>query len=119
GGRRPRPFQVNLAGPDLNQLAKYADRMIEELKKQQGIVDLDTTLSLRKPEVQVIVDREAASDLGIPVGVVADSLRILVGGMAVTKFRDQGEQYDVWLRAEESERSSTAGLYDLTVPSPT
>ena len=38
-------------------------------------MDLDTTLSLRKPEVQVILDREAASDLGIPVQIVADSLR--------------------------------------------
>ena len=51
-------------------------------------MDLDTTLSLRKPEVQVIVDREAASDLGIPVGTIADTLRILVGGMPVSKFRD-------------------------------
>ena len=82
-------------------------------------MDLDTTLSLRKPEVQVIVDREAASDLGIPVGVVADTLRILVGGMPVSKFRDGDEQYDVWLRAEPSDRSSTTGLYELTLPSPT
>ena len=70
------------------------------------MVDLDTTLSLRKPEVQVIVDREAASDLGIPVGTIADTLRILVGGLPVSKFRDGDEQYDVWLRAEPGDRST-------------
>ncbi len=124
GGARPQTFQVNLAGPDLKELAKYSDQMIQKLKDLNakdpvpGIVDLDTTLSLRKPEVQVIVDRERASDLGIPVQIVADSLRILVGGMAVTKFRDAGEQYDVWLRARREERSSTQGLTDLTLPSP-
>jgi HAE1 family hydrophobic/amphiphilic exporter-1 len=118
GGRRPQTFQVNLAGPDLNQLSRYADKLIERLKEQPGLVDLDTTLSLRKPEVQVIVDREAASDLGIPVQTVADSLRVLVGGLPVTKFRDGGEQYDVWLRARAEDRSSAAGLYDLTLPSP-
>ncbi len=123
GGARPQTFQVNLAGPDLTQLAKYSDEMIRRLKKRNradgkaGIVDLDTTLSLRKPEVQVIVDREAASDLGIPVQVVANSLRILVGGMPVTKFRDGGEQYDVWLRARPEARSNTKNLSDLTFPS--
>ena len=69
------------------------------MKKTGGMTDLDTTLSLRKPEVQVVVDREAASDLGIPVGTIADTLRILVGGLPVSKFRDGDEQYDVWLRA--------------------
>jgi len=119
GGRRPQTFQVNLAGPDLNQLDRYANELIRRLKEKPGLVDIDTSLSLRKPEVQVIVDREAASDLGIPVVTVADSLRVLVGGLPVTKFRDGDEQYDVWLRARPEERSTTQGLYDLTLPSPT
>ena len=50
--------------------------------------------------MQVVVDREAASDLGISVGTIADSLCILVGGMPISTFRDGGEQYDVWLRAQ-------------------
>ncbi|MFO0907311.1 MAG: efflux RND transporter permease subunit, partial [Isosphaeraceae bacterium] len=118
GGRRPQTFQVNLAGPDLFQLEKYANALVAGLKRKPGLVDLDTSLSLRKPEVQVIVDREAASDLGIPVQTVADSLRILVGGMPVTKFRDGAEQYDVWLRALPEDRSTVQELYDLTLPSP-
>jgi HAE1 family hydrophobic/amphiphilic exporter-1 len=118
GGLRPQTFQVNLSGPDLDQLSKYADLLIARLKEQPGLVDLDTTLSMRKPEVQVIVDREAASDLGIPVGDVADTLRILVGGMPVSKFRDGAEQYDVWLRAEAADRGSLKDLEELSVPSP-
>ena len=119
GGRRPQTFQVNLAGPDLVRLEKYARTLVDKLKEKPGIVDLDTTLSLRKPEVQVVVDREAASDLGIPVQTVADSLRVLVGGMPVTKFRDGADQYDVWLRATSRDRSSMQGIYDLTLPSST
>jgi HAE1 family hydrophobic/amphiphilic exporter-1 len=118
GGRRSQTFQVNLAGPDLNKLAEYADTLTGELKKQQGILDLDTTLSLRKPEVQVLVDREAASDLGVPVGTVADTLRVLVGGLPVSKFRDGDQQYDVWLRAEARDRGTAHDLYQLTLPSP-
>jgi len=119
GGRRPQTFQVNLSGPDLEQLSKYADTLMAKLKEKPGLVDLDTSISLRKPEVQVIVDRERASDLAIPVGTIADTLRVLVGGMPISKFRDGDEQYDVWLRAVASERSSTAELYQLKLPSAT
>ncbi|HEV3162685.1 MAG TPA: efflux RND transporter permease subunit [Isosphaeraceae bacterium] len=118
GGRRPQTFQVNLAGPDIDQLNKYSQQLITELKKQGGLVDLDTSLSLRKPEVQVAIDREAASDLGIPVGSVADTLRILVGGLPITTFKEHDEQYDVWLRAQPSDRASTDDVYGMTIPSP-
>ena len=118
GGRRPQTFQVSLAGPELSQLAAYGDQLIGELKKEGGIVDLDTTLSLRKPEVQVVIDREAASDLGVPVMTIADTLRVLVGGLPVSKFREGDEQYDVWLRAESGKRSTSQDLYQITFPSP-
>ena len=118
GGRRPQIFQVNMAGPSLDKLAEYSARLVDRLRAGGGLADLDTTLALRKPEVQVAVDREAANDLGLPVGTVADTLRILIGGMPVSNFKDGGEQYDVWLRARPADRSTTANLYELTVPSP-
>lgn len=118
-GQRPQLLQVNLSGPDLVGLEKYSKQLMNELKKQGGIEDLDTTLSLRKPEYQVSIDREAASDLGIPIGVIADTLRILVGGMPISKFRDGDEQYDVWLRARRDERSSSEDIYQISLPSPT
>ncbi len=117
GGRRPQIFQMNLTGPDLEKLAEFGDRLRDGLKREGGLTDLDTSLSLRKPEVQVAIDREAASDLGVQVRIIADSLRILVGGLPVTNFRDGGEQYDVWLRARKSERASLDDIYDMTVPS--
>lgn len=118
GGRRPQTFQVNIAGPDIDRLVGYAEQLIGGLKQKPGIVDLDTTVSLRKPEVQVAIDREVASDLGIPVATIADTLRVLVGGMPISKFKEHDEQYDVWLRARPTERASTEGLYGLTIPSP-
>jgi HAE1 family hydrophobic/amphiphilic exporter-1 len=118
GGNRPQTFQLNLGGPDLERLAEYADQLVAGLRKDGRVVDLDTTLSLRKPEVQVVVDREAASDLGVAVGTIADSLRVLVGGLPVTRFRDGDEQYDVWLRADAAARGSVDEIYQLTLPSP-
>jgi hydrophobic/amphiphilic exporter-1 (mainly G- bacteria), HAE1 family len=119
GGARPQIFQVNLAGPDLKKLSGYADQLAAELKKAGGLADIDTTLSLRKPEVQVSIDRERASDFGIPVGTIADSLRILVGGRPVSRFKDGDEQYDVWLRARPADRDSARNVSNLRLPSST
>ena len=115
-GRRQQTFQVNMAGPDLMKLEGYANELKVRLGKLGGIRDLDTTLSLRKPEVQVAIDREAASDLGIPVGTISSTLRILVGGSAISKFKEGDEQYDVWLRARPSDRDSPADIYDIAPP---
>ncbi|HEY1603354.1 MAG TPA: efflux RND transporter permease subunit [Pirellulales bacterium] len=119
GGGRAQIFQVEMHGPELEKLAELSDDLMERMKNAGGMTDVDTTLALRKPELQVVVDREAASDLGISVGMIADSLRILVGGMPVSTFRDQGEQYDVWLRAQAGDRSSVHDLYGLSISSPT
>ncbi len=73
GGRRPQIFQVNLPVPTWIKLAEYGDRLKDGLREEGGLTDLDTTLSLRKPEVRVAIDREAASDLGVPVGTIADT----------------------------------------------
>src|SRR5262245_57615530 len=116
GGRRPQTFQVNLGGPDLNQLEEDGNRLIAELKKEPGLVDVDTTLSLRKPEVQVVVDREAASELGGPLGTIADTLRVLVGGLPASKFREGDQQYDVWLRARSANRATSHDLYQISFP---
>ena len=119
GGRRSQTFQINLAGPELERLAEYSDKLLAALRARGGIDDLDTTLSLRKPEVRVAIDREAASDLGVPVKTIADTLQILVGGLPVTNFKDSGEQYDVWLRAQASDRASVKEVAQMMIPSPT
>lgn len=118
GGRRGQTFQLSLAGPDLRKLAEYSARLKAGLEERGVATDLDTTLSLRKPEVRVSIDREAAADLDLPVSTIGETLRVLVGGLPVSTFKDGGEQYDVWLRAEAEDRASSDALYNLTLASP-
>jgi HAE1 family hydrophobic/amphiphilic exporter-1 len=118
-GQDTRTFQVSLLGPDLDKLEKYSASLTERLRQIPGLSDVDTTLSLRKPELHVAIDRERASDLGIPVQTVATTLNILIGGQPVTRYKEGTEQYDVWLRADRPFRANPQSLETLTVPSPT
>ncbi|MGH8566912.1 MAG: efflux RND transporter permease subunit, partial [Gammaproteobacteria bacterium] len=117
-GQDTRTFQLSLLGPDLDQLAPYADALQQRLSQVPGLVDVDSTLSLRKPELQVSIDRERASDLGIPIQVIATTLNVLVGGLPVSTYKEGTEQYDVWLRAEQQFRDTAQRLDTLTMPSP-
>jgi len=114
-----RIFQMFLQGPDLEQLAAYSETLATELRKIPGLVDVDTTLSLRKPEIQVAIDRDRASDLGIPVQTISSSLNVLVGGQIVSQYQEGSEQYDIWLRADKPYRDNPQILDYLTLPSPT
>jgi len=117
-GQDSRIFQLLLSGPDLVKLNEYSDDLVKQLRKVDGLSDVDTTQSPRKPEVQVAIDRERASDLGIPVQTIANTLNVLVGGQPISRFTDGTEQYDIWLRAAKQFRGNPQTLDLLSVPSP-
>jgi hydrophobic/amphiphilic exporter-1 (mainly G- bacteria), HAE1 family len=114
-----RIFQISLQGPDVKQLAEYAETLRLKLEQLPGLVDIDSTLSMRKPELQVEVDRERAMDLGIPVQMIANTLNVLVGGQIVSSYKEGTEQYDVWLRADKQFRTDSKDLLSLAIPSAT
>src|SRR3954447_14451502 len=111
--------EFTLVGPDLVRLNAYADKLIGRLRQNPGLVDVDTTLALRKPELQVAIDRDRASDLGVNVQTVASTLQVMVGGQVVSDYKDPelGELYDVWLRAGSGDRDNRKVIETLTIPS--
>lgn len=117
GGGLASTVDVNLIGPDLKVLYTYTDMLMERLRKCPELVDVDTTVSARKPELQVSIDRDRAADLGVDAATVSTSLSILVGGEPVSTFKDGDEQYDVWLRARPGQRNTRDAIEYITVPS--
>ncbi len=116
GGFRQTPFNLILRGPDLERLTGYAGTLVQRLAAIPGFVDVDTAQAQRSPELQAIVDRQRAADLGVRMADVASTLRVLVGGEKVGFYREEGEQYDVRLRLAESFRRDASALADVTVP---
>ncbi len=117
GGNRAATFQYDMTGPDLDRLMGYSDKIVAQLRDAPGFVDVSTSLVARKPEARVIIDRRKAADLGLSVADIAGTLRTLVGGEIITKYREGSEQYDVWLRLDKSFRDDAEALGTLTVSS--
>jgi HAE1 family hydrophobic/amphiphilic exporter-1 len=107
------PINLDIRGPDLDELFRISNRFIDEMRKIPGVVDVDSTLTKRSPELQVEIDRQRASDLGVRTGEVALSLRALVGGAKIARFQEGAEQYDVWVRVEQKHRSGSRAITRL------
>ncbi|MCX7718752.1 MAG: efflux RND transporter permease subunit [Candidatus Sumerlaeaceae bacterium] len=117
GADRNADVMFVISGPDIAKLGEYADKMVKELAKVPGAVDVDSSLILGKPQFGVAVDRAKAAELGVSVNDIAQSLRTLVAGTKVSDYNEGGEQYEVHVRADAAVRNDVDALSLVTVPS--
>ena len=104
GGFRVAPLQYSIQGPDLDTLAEYSERFMAEMAKLPGIVDIYSTYDAGKPEANVVIDREKASDLGVQMRDIGQAVHALIGGLKATVFEQGGETSDVRVRYAEPDR---------------
>ncbi|WP_394829242.1 efflux RND transporter permease subunit [Pendulispora albinea] len=109
-------IQYAIVGPDLAKLTAYSQRIMSQLRETPGAVDVSTTLIVGKPELRLAVDRDRAANLGVNVSDVASTLQLLVAGLKVSTYSENGEDYDIRARAEREYRVDEKGLL-ITVPS--
>ncbi|QJR10639.1 Multidrug resistance protein MexB [Usitatibacter rugosus] len=111
---RPVEFVVMSQAP-FEVLQKYVDAIILEASKTPGLQNLDSDLRLDKPELKVSVNREKISDVGASVDAVGRTLETMLGGRQVTRFKKDGEQYDVIVQVADADRRSPTGISDIYV----
>ncbi|MBT2326036.1 efflux RND transporter permease subunit [Variovorax paradoxus] len=107
-------IEFSLQGPDLQELERLTQRVMEAIRPIPGLVDLDSSQKPNKPTVSVVMRRDAASDLGLGVAPVANALRTLVAGTTVGNWRAPDDQtYDVNVRLAPEVRNAPADLARL------
>jgi multidrug efflux pump len=90
-------------------------RILDEVAKNPGFTNVDTDLKLNKPELSVIVNRDKAMDTGVQIETVGRTLETMLGGRQVTRFKRDGEQYDVIVQVADSNRASPSDISDIFV----
>jgi HAE1 family hydrophobic/amphiphilic exporter-1 len=117
GGGSTNRLWLLIQGPEIEQLQVYSTELIAKIRTIPGLVDADTNFEPTQQELRVNIDRVRAADLGVAIDSLASSLRVLVGGEEVSKFKDGDDQFVVKLRLDEQFRNNPAGMGELLVPS--
>ena len=117
GGMSAASVQYMIGGRDIDKLEQYAKAIMKDLRQVPGAVDVDSSLSAGKPQYGIRIDRPKAAELDVSVADIANTLRLLVAGDKVSDYTDQGEQYEVHVRAFADVRNRIDELKMITVPS--
>ena len=117
GSGRPVEFVIQ-SGGTYEELQSFVDKMLERAREYPGLESLDTDLKLNTPEFRIEIDRAKVADLGLEVSVVGRTLETLLGGRQVTRFEQNGEQYDVWVQLAAEDRATPEALQTIFLRNP-
>lgn len=97
------------------ELNEQINQLMAEVRKNPQILATRTDLKLNSPELRLQVDRDKAADLGVNVTVIGRTIETMMGGRDVTRFKMDGEQYDVIVKIEDDLRATPEDLNRIHV----
>jgi len=109
------PVEYVLQADSYEELNKAVNIMMGEASKLGYLINLDTDLRLNKPQLDIKIDRERASDLGLSVTDIGSTLETFLGGRVVTDFKRGTKQYDVILQMKPESRSTPDAIQNIYI----
>jgi hydrophobe/amphiphile efflux-1 (HAE1) family protein len=118
GGETFFPIRALILGPDFDRVAVISKDAAARIRKVPGLLDVDTSVSLNSPEMEVSIDRHRASDLGVRAADVGNAVRLMIAGEdQISTYKEGDEQYDVTLQLLPEQQKNPEVLSRLMIPS--
>ena len=111
------PINIEIEGDDYAELIHTAERMRDYINTRSisGIDELKIDVNRDKPGMQVIVDRKKAGELGVSTGQVGQQLRASIFGNKAGIYKENGEDYDIYVRFNKEDRYNTSALFNQNI----
>ena len=116
GGIAGQPIILNLVGSEQKQVQEYAAKLVKFMQADKRIKDVESDARDGKPEFSIKLRPESANTYGINSKTMGVELRGQVEGFTPAKFREDGKEYDVRVRLEESQRNLKDNYAKVLVP---
>jgi hydrophobic/amphiphilic exporter-1 (mainly G- bacteria), HAE1 family len=118
GGEMYFPVRALILGPDFLKAAELSKQVSERMRAIPGLLDVEASVSLNSPELQVKIDRQRASDLGVRASDVAGAVRLMISGEdQISTYKEGDEQYDVTMQLLPEQQRDREVLERLMIPS--
>lgn len=110
-------YQYALVDPDMNELNKWSDKLVAQLKKLPDLEDVATDQQTGARAIRLNIDRVTASRLGIAPATIDNTLYDAFGQRQISTLYTQVNQYHVVLQAGPQWQRSPTSLNDIYLPS--
>jgi multidrug efflux pump len=111
------PINIELEGKDYAKLIVTAEKMKDFINTRsiQGIDQLKIDVNKSKPSLQVEIDREKAGELGVNASQVGQQLRNSIFGSKAGVYKEDGDDYDIYIRFNEENKYNKNALFDQKI----
>ncbi|EZI24539.1 MULTISPECIES: MdtB/MuxB family multidrug efflux RND transporter permease subunit [Pseudomonas] len=108
-------YQFSMSSPDAELLALWSDKLVHALSQMPELTDVASDLQDKGLQVYLVIDRDAASRLGVSVSNITDALYDAFGQRQISTIYTQASQYRVVLQAQSGETLGPAALNQIHV----
>ncbi|MFZ4963314.1 MdtB/MuxB family multidrug efflux RND transporter permease subunit [Pseudomonas sp. Mn2068] len=108
-------YQFSMSSPDAELLAEWSGKLVEALAQRPELTDVASDLQDKGLQVYLVIDRDAASRLGVSVADITDALYDGFGQRQISTIYTQASQYRVVLQAQAGEKIGPAALDQIHV----
>ncbi len=113
-----RPIQIFVMGPEIKELDRISQDVVAKLKAIKGTVDVESSYKPTSPTLDITVNRELASDLGVSMSSVVAATRAMIAGDDAGQWEGpDGENHQILVRLPKNERTSISDLDKIYLPS--
>ena len=108
-------YQFSLSSPDAELLSTWSQKLVSALANQPELKDVASDLQDKGLQVYLVIDRDAASRLGVSVANITDALYDAFGQRQISTIYTQASQYRVVLQAQDGEKIGPQALDQIHV----
>jgi HAE1 family hydrophobic/amphiphilic exporter-1 len=108
-------ISIEVFGFDIEKTNMLARKIADSLETIDGAKDINISRKKEKPELQVELDQEKLAIHNLTTAMVASTLRNSVHGMTSSKFREDGDEYDIIVRFPEENRNSITDIENIAI----
>jgi len=112
-----KPVQMVLLGKSYEELERWQQIIMRELRKNKNLAAIESDYSRNKPEIKLTINKKKATDLGVSTQSIGKTVEMLYGGKTVTKYNQLGKEYPIILQADIKNRKNNDSLGKIFVRS--
>ncbi|MBU4268779.1 MAG: efflux RND transporter permease subunit [Acidobacteria bacterium] len=115
GGGDEERVQVEIRGFNLETSAALAQQVKKIVEGVRGVSDVRLSRDMGKPEELLVIDRQAAADMKLPVSQIGSTLETVLSGTQASTFREGGDEFRILVKVKDAESMTMDDILNLTL----